>query len=116
LVAGADGFATLYPFGLSVRLSGVDPRTAGDTARLPPAAAAPGPPPVPAPGAAGAPFAPLFAPVASPPADVPDEVRVKYASLIRGVLAPAEIEVVVLGRPIVPGWQGAPPPRGGRGC
>ncbi|HEY2997627.1 MAG TPA: hypothetical protein VGJ43_03580, partial [Acidimicrobiales bacterium] len=105
LVAGADGFATLYPFGLSVRLSGGDPRTAGDTARLLTAAAAPAPPPVPAPGAAGAPFAPLFAPVASPPADVPDEVRVKYASLIRGVLAPAEIEVVVLGRPIVTGWQ-----------
>ncbi len=34
LVAGADGYATLYPYGLSVRLSAVDARTAGDTARL----------------------------------------------------------------------------------
>ena len=41
----------------------------------------------------------------TPPAVVPDEVRAKYASLVRSILAPAEIEVVVLGRPTVTGWQ-----------
>ncbi|HKE72128.1 MAG TPA: bacterial transcriptional activator domain-containing protein [Acidimicrobiales bacterium] len=115
LVAGADGHATLYPYGLMVRLSGVDPATAGDTARLLTAAAGPAPatggkgngngnghaPP------AGPLAAPLFA-VARPPADVADDVRVKYASLIRGILAPGEIEVVVLGRPSVTGWQADP--------
>jgi hypothetical protein len=103
LVAGADGCATLYPFGQSVRLSGVDAQTAGDTARLLAAAAAPAP----VAGAVRAPI-PLFAPVAAAPRDVPDDVRVKYVSLIRGVLEPAEIEVVVLGRPTVTGWQTDP--------
>src|SRR5262249_23009316 len=51
---------------------------------------------------------PLFAPVAATPPDVPDDVRVKYVSLIRGVLEPAEIEVVVLGRPAVTGGQADP--------
>ncbi len=113
LLAGADGFATLYPFGLSVRLSGVDARTAGDTTRLLTAAAAPapasGPPamstPHASPVAPAATEVPLFAPVVTPPAEVPDDVRVKYASLVRSILAPVEIEVVVLGRPTVTGWQ-----------
>jgi hypothetical protein len=117
LVAGADGFATLYPYGLSIRLSGVDPRTAGDTARLLTAAAGPAErppadtpvgeaaPPDARPAAAPAATAPLFAPVLAPPAMVPDEVRAKYASLVRSILAPSEIEVVVLGRPTVTGWQ-----------
>jgi nucleoid-associated protein YgaU len=117
LVAGADGFATLYPYGLSIRLSGVDPRTAGDTARLLTAAAGPAErPPADAPvgeaapqdarpAAAPAATAPLFAPVLAPPAMVPDEVRAKYASLVRSILAPSEIEVVLLGRPTVTGWQ-----------
>jgi nucleoid-associated protein YgaU len=120
LVVGADGFATLYPFGLSVRLSGVDARTAGNTARLLAAAAEPAAAHA-HPGGNGncngngngnghgnghgRALPALFAPVASPPPDVPDEVRVKYAALIRSILAPAEIEVVVLGRPTVTGWQ-----------
>jgi nucleoid-associated protein YgaU len=108
LVAGADGCATLYPFGQSVRLSGVDAQTAGDTARLLAAAAAPAPAmPAPVTPSMRAPV-PLFAPVAAAPPDVPDDVRVKYVSLIRGVLEPAEIEVVVLGRPAVTGWQTDP--------
>jgi hypothetical protein len=118
LVVGADGFATLYPFGLSVRLSGVDARTAGDTARLLAAAAEPATAHAHTGGngngnghgngngnGGAASLPPLYAPVASPPAEVPDEVRVKYASLVRSILAPAEIEVVVLGRPTVTGWQ-----------
>jgi hypothetical protein len=113
-VAGADGHATLYPFGLTVRLSGVDAQTAGDTARLLADAAAPTVLAAET-GAHGderrqnaqVPAA-LFAPVAATPPDVPDDVRVKYVSLIRGVLEPAEIEVGVLGRPTVTGWQADP--------
>jgi nucleoid-associated protein YgaU len=107
LVAGADGYATLYPYGLSVRLSAVDPRTAGDTARLLTGAAAP----VVSPTATGA-VAPWPArpDVADDGAqdDATDEARERYAALIRSILEPGEIEVVVLGKPQVTGWDHEP--------
>ena len=113
LVAGADGYATLYPYGLSVRLSAVDPRTAGDTARLLTGAAAPVAPPT----ATGA--APPW-PVSNDvdpdderdddraAGEATDEARERYTALIRSILEPGEIEVVVLGQPQVTGWEHEP--------
>jgi hypothetical protein len=105
LSAGADGFATLFPFGLSVRLSAVDPRTAADTARLL-AGASFAADAADAPAALGSPAsAALSSPVV---ATTPDEVRDKYAALTRSILEPADVEVVLLGRPSVSGWESEP--------
>lgn len=109
LTVGADGHGTLYPLGLPVRLSEVDAETARDTARLlvgaPDVAGPAAPAPRPAtPPTAPAPFAPLSG--ARPAVDA--EVRAKYAALIRSILEPAEVEVVVLGRPSVSGWTSEP--------
>ena len=136
LVAGADGYATLYPYGLSVRLSGVDARTAGDTARLltgaaegveAAAAEAPAPAPTPelpvwpamptAPAAAGTDEPDAEGgdgddvPVpgwAAPVAEETVDVQSRYAALIRSILEPGEVEVVVLGSPQVTGWEHEP--------
>jgi nucleoid-associated protein YgaU len=108
LVAGADGYATLYPYGLSVRLSAVDQRTAGDTARLLTGAAAPAASPT-ATGAAPPWPARTDVPAdAEAPEDATDDVRERYATLIRSILEPGEIEVVVLGKPQVTGWEHEP--------
>jgi nucleoid-associated protein YgaU len=135
LVAGADGYATLYPYGLAVRLSAVDDRTAGDTARLLAGAAEPvdaPAEPVPAPAQEPAPWpavpstpaveageageAPAAAeeddpPVpgwAAPVAEETMDVQSRYAALIRSILEPGEVEVVVLGSPQVTGWEHEP--------
>jgi nucleoid-associated protein YgaU len=135
LVAGADGYATLYPYGLSVRLSGVDARTAGDTARLLTGAAAGAEAPAEAPAPASTPelspwpaipSAPAAAGADEPAADGGDgddlpvpgwaapvaeetaDVQSRYAALIRSILEPGEVEVVVLGSPQVTGWEHEP--------
>jgi nucleoid-associated protein YgaU len=107
LVAGADGYATLYPYGLSVRLSAVDQRTAGDTARLLTGAAAPIVSPTATGAAAPWPVRP-DARADEDREDATDEVRERYAALIRSILEPGEIEVVVLGKPQVTGWEHEP--------
>ena len=108
LVAGADGYATLYPYGLSVRLSAVDQRTAGDTARLLTGAAAPVAPPTATGAVAPWPARPDAVADPDPREDATDEVRERYATLIRSILEPGEIEVVVLGQPQVTGWEHEP--------
>src|SRR4029450_960577 len=40
--------------------------------------------------------------------DATDEARGRYAALIRSILEPGEIEVVVLGKPQVTGWDHEP--------
>jgi nucleoid-associated protein YgaU len=112
LVAGADGYATLYPYGLSVRLSAVDPRTAGDTARLLTGAAAPIAPPTATGAAAPWPVRNDVTPHEerddAGADEATDEARERYAALIRSILEPGEIEVVVLGKPQVTGWEHEP--------
>ncbi|HEX6419315.1 MAG TPA: LysM peptidoglycan-binding domain-containing protein [Acidimicrobiales bacterium] len=110
LAAGADGFATLFPYRLTVRLCAVDAQLAGDTARLlaGTASAADAPvatadTPVPAPTSTT-----LFAPVAAAPPAVPDDVRATYTALAQAIVRPGEVEVVLLGPPRVSGWASEP--------
>ena len=113
---GADGYATLYPYGLSVRLSAVDDRTAGDTARLLTGRCAADAGRVPARDRSGA-AGPGRAPRRPRPgrrrgaerprrttrraglagAEETMDVQSRYAALIRSILEPGEVEVVVLG-------------------
>jgi nucleoid-associated protein YgaU len=110
LAAGADGFATLFPYRLTVRLCAVDAQLASDTARLlAGAAAAADAPAAPVVAAVPAPAATtLFPSVAAAPPAVPDDVRATYTALTQAILRPGEVEVVLLGSPRVSGWASEP--------
>jgi hypothetical protein len=104
LVAGADGRAHLYPFGLAVTLSGVDQRTALDTAHLLTDAAAPAPAVADLPDRASV----LLDPRPARPEPVDPALVQKYDTLVASILEPGEIEVSVLGPPTVTGWKREP--------
>ena len=104
LVAGADGRAHLYPFGLAVTLSGVDQRTALDTAHLLTDAAAPAPAVADLPDRASVLLDPR--PLRAEPVD--PALEEKYDTLVASILEPGEIEVAVLGQPTVTGWKREP--------
>lgn len=110
LAAGADGFATLFPYRLTVRLCAVDAQLASDTARLLAGTAAAADPPAAsvAPAATTPGSTTLFAPVAAAPPAVPDDVRSTYTALTQAILRPGEVEVVLLGSPLVSGWASEP--------
>ncbi|HET9609894.1 MAG TPA: LysM peptidoglycan-binding domain-containing protein [Acidimicrobiales bacterium] len=110
LAAGADGFATLFPYRLTVRLCAVDAQLASDTARLLSSSASGAEAPVPAaaPAAPAPASATRFAPVAAAPPPVPDDVRATYTALTQAILRPGEVEVVLLGSPRVSGWASEP--------